>query len=126
MDAINTDEEQISNLNCRICQIHRIDWELAFFLWVAKCLQNHDLIVAAVKGQTSKVSHKYGIGVPTSVENVIDLDRVNKDTWWQDAISKEMRKEWVAFKILDDYQPTTIDWYQSSGHIVFDVKMDFI
>ena len=31
----------------------------------------------------------------------------------------------VAFKILEDEQKAPPGWKKSSGHIVFDVKMDF-
>ena len=40
-------------------------------------------------------------------------------------IIKEMRNVYVAFEILDDSQPTSIGWTQSSGHLVFEVKVDF-
>ena len=42
-----------------------------------------------------------------------------------DAIQLEMANVKVAFEILDDDDPLPIRWTQSSGHLVFDVKMDF-
>jgi hypothetical protein len=31
----------------------------------------------------------------------------------------------VAFEILDTDQPIPIGWKRSSGHLIFDIKMDF-
>ena len=79
-----------------------IDGESASCWRVPEYLRSHDLIVAAINRRASKVSHKYGIEVPTSLGHAIDLDRGNKDKLWQDAINKEMRNVCVSFEILDD------------------------
>ena len=36
-----------------------------------------------------------------------------------------MKQVLVAFEILEDKQPPPIGWTKSSGHLVFDIKMDF-
>ena len=81
--------------------------------------------MASVNKSTSKTSHEYGIKVPASVTEAIDLDLKDRNTHWQDAISKEMRNVCVSFEILDYSQSTPIRWTQSSGHLVFNVKMNF-
>ena len=50
---------------------------------------------------------------------------MNRNTGWKDAIDKEMKNVAVAFEILDDKTRIPIGWTKSSGHLVFDVKMDF-
>ena len=44
---------------------------------------------------------------------------------WEDAIQLEMTNVKVAFKILEKDKPIPIGWRKSSGHLVFNVKMDF-
>ena len=70
------------------------------------------------------VSHKYGIEVPTSVEHSLELDKKNGNTFWTDAIKKEMKNVGVAFDILDNDQNLPLGYNKASGHLIFDVKMD--
>jgi hypothetical protein len=72
-----------------------------------------------------KVSHKYGIEVPTSIEHGCKLDERNGDTYWRDALSKEMKNVGIAFQVLDEGQNQPVGWSKVTGHIIFDVKMDF-
>jgi hypothetical protein len=37
-----------------------------------------------------------------TVQQALDLDKKNSDTYWRDAIEKEMSNLKVAFDILDD------------------------
>ena len=85
-----------------------IDQEPALSWWARQYLHTHDIIVAAVNRRTSKASHKYGIKVSVFVKQAIDLDQRNKDIYWQDALSKEMRNICAAFEILDDSRTTPI------------------
>jgi len=59
------------------------------------------------------------------VEHAKIIDSRNKNTFWQDAIAKEMYNVSVAFKILENHENLPVGWTQSSGHMVFSVKMDF-
>jgi hypothetical protein len=62
--------------------------------------------------------------MPTSVAHAIEIDRKNGDRKWQDAIALEMVNVGVAFEVLDS-KPIPIGWRKVTGHLVFDVKMDF-
>jgi hypothetical protein len=73
-----------------------------------------------------KVTHKYGIEVPTSIEHGCALDEKNGDNYWRDALSKEMKNVGIAFlQVLDQGQDQPVEWSKVMGHIIFDVKMDF-
>ena len=63
--------------------------------------------------------------IPTSVAHAQQLDEENKNTFWQDAIKKEMYQVSVAFEILDNGAKPPPGWTKSTGHLIFDVKMDF-
>ena len=42
-----------------------------------------------------------------------------------DARDKEMHNVGVAFQILEKDEPVPIGWSKATGHMIFDVKMDF-
>ncbi len=92
-------------------------------------IQKRDVIVSAVKLQIRRTTHKYGIEMPAPgkdvVQNAIDLDRQNGNTLWMDLLAKEMRNLMIAFEILEPGQKAPPGWYKVTGHIIFDVKMDF-
>ena len=49
----------------------------------------------------------------------------NGNTFWRDAIRKEMTNVGIAFDILEDDEHLPVGYKKASGHIIFDVKMDF-
>jgi hypothetical protein len=104
-----------------------IDDECAFAYWVPYTLRKRDTIISAMKSRCKqkKVSHKYGIEVPSSIEHAIKLDENNGDNYWRDALSKEMKNVGIAFEVLDEGQNQPVGWSKVTGHIIFDVKMDF-
>ena len=62
------------------------------------------------------------------------MDEINGNTYWQDAINKEMSKAKISWKVLDGVTPNEarkgkvdglIGYQEIRNHIVFDVKMDF-
>lgn len=103
----------------------KIDDEPAFEWWVPYVLRKRDVIVSAVKSRMRKKTHKYGIEIPKSVEDAYRLDRENGNTFWADALSKEMGNVGIAFEILSPGERAPPGWTKASGHTIFDVKMDF-
>jgi hypothetical protein len=83
------------------------------------------VIVSAVNSRVRKTSHKYGIELPTSVTHAIEVNCKNGNTLWQDALSKEKGDVCIAFEILGPGMKAPPGWHKASGHLVFDVKMDF-
>ena len=53
--------------------------EPAFCWWVPYTLRRHDRIISSVKSRVKRMSHKYGIELPTSIEHAFEIDRRNKD-----------------------------------------------
>ena len=99
--------------------------EAAFAYWVPHTLRKRNVIVSIVKSRARKTSHKHGIELPTSVENAHELDKKNGNTFWCDAIKKEMHDIGIAFEILDEGENVPVGWRPVTGHMVFDVKMTF-
>ena len=76
--------------------------EPAFKWWVSYTLFRRDCIIARVNKRISKVTHKYCIELPTSVDEAKRLDEKNGNTLWIDAINKEIENLKVTFDILED------------------------
>ncbi len=83
------------------------------------------MIVSPVNSRVRKTSHKYEIELPTSGKHAIEINCKNGSTLWQYSLSKEMGNVCIAFEILGPGMKVPPGWYKASGHLVFDVKMDF-
>ena len=99
--------------------------EPAFAWWVPYTLHKRDMIIAGVNLRVRKATHKYGIEIPNSVTDAARIDKKNGNTFWMDAIKKEMINVGVAFKILKDKEQLPVGYKKATGHLVYDVKMDF-
>jgi hypothetical protein len=71
-----------------------------------------------------KQTHKFGIELPKTVKEALELDKKNGNTFWADAIAKEMKDVRVAFKILLDGQSVPIGYQKIPCHMIFDIKME--
>ena len=71
--------------------------EPAFAWWVPYTLSKREVILAAVKNQIRKMTHKYGIKIPRDVEHAHEIDLMNGNTMWRDALKEEMYNVGVAF-----------------------------
>ena len=53
------------------------------------------------------------------------FDKKNGNSFWSDALQKEMTNICIAFEILDKDTPVPMGWKKATGHIIWDVKIDF-
>jgi hypothetical protein len=99
--------------------------EPAFAWWVPFTLKKRDRIISAINTRVKRRTRKFGIKIPTSIAEAKAFDNKNGNTLWMDSLSKEMYEVGVAFRILEDDEHVPVGYAKSSGHVVFDVKMDF-
>ena len=99
--------------------------EPVFAWWVPYTLRKREIILAAVKNRIHKMTHKYGIAIPRDVEHAHEIDSRNGNTMWRDKLKKEMYNVRVAFEILDEGAHAPHGWKRVTGHLVWDVTMDF-
>ena len=78
---------------------------------------------AKTMGSAQK-KYKFGVRVPFSTKQAMQLDIENNNTLWKDAISKELKclSDWKVFRILDKGEQPPEGYKQIPYHIVFDVK----
>ena len=104
-----------------------IDHEPAFNWWVRHVLKKRDRIISLVKRRSArylKRTHKWGLEVPGTVDEALAIDKKNKNTFWADAIAKEMKNVRVAFKILENGEKVPIGYQFINTHMIFDIKME--
>jgi hypothetical protein len=99
--------------------------EPAFVWWVKDVLRKRDRIISKVKSKYWKRTHKFGIQVPKSVKEALQIDKETGTTFWRDAILKEMKNVMPAFKILEADEEVPIGYQHIRCHMIFDIKMDF-
>ena len=97
----------------------------AFAWWVPYTIKKRDRILKAQATRHARITHKFGIEIPMNVKEALDLDRDNKNTFWQDAIKKEMGTVEKAFDVLPKGSKKPVGYQEIKCHLVFDVKMDF-
>ena len=97
--------------------------EPAFAWWIPVVLKKRDRIICAVNKRYHKVTHKFGIEVPKTVRRALEIDKENGNTFWEDAINKEMQNVQIAFKIVEEGEIPKTSQYMDC-HMVFDVKLE--
>jgi hypothetical protein len=55
-------------------------------------------------------THKFGIMVPMTVAEALDLDKNRGTTHWQEAINLEAKNVEVAFQDLDDSEQVPVGY----------------
>jgi hypothetical protein len=104
-----------------------VNHEPAFNWWIPYVLKKRDRIILLVKKRNPgflKRTHKFGIEVPKTVKDALEIDRRNGNTFWADAIAKEMKDVHVAFKILLNRQSAPIGYQKIPCHMIFDIKSE--
>ena len=106
--------------------VSSIDNEPAFVWWVPFTLKKQDRIIKVVNNRVLKKTHKFSIEVPTSVEHARRLDEKNGNTYWTDAMEKEIRDVNVAFDVLEAGDGRTVPpgYQKIACHLIFDVKLE--
>ena len=87
-------------------------------------MKKRNRIIAKVKSKYWIRTHKLGIRVPKSVQEVKRIDEKNGDMLWWDSICKEMANVRVAFEEFEGDKSQLPPGYQEFGcHMIFDIKM---
>lgn len=90
-----------------------------FAWWVPYMLRKKDIIVTATNSHVRHQMHKQ------SIKEALAPDQANRNTFWTNAIKKEMGNVRVAFDVLSMNAKPLPGWKQTTGQIFFNVKMDF-
>mmetsp|Transcript_6492 Transcript_6492/g.15328 ORF Transcript_6492/g.15328 Transcript_6492/m.15328 type:complete len:280 (+) Transcript_6492:692-1531(+) len=71
----------------------------AFAWWVPHVTKKRDRFLGKVKSKYWERTHKkYGIRVPRTIQEALDIDEANGDNLWKDSIELEMKNNRIAFE----------------------------
>jgi hypothetical protein len=99
--------------------------EPAFAWWVPYTMRKRDIILSKIKARIRKTTHKYGIKLPVGIKHAMQTDTANENTLWKDVMAKEMTEVGVGFEVLPEGKAAPLGWKNVTGHLVWDVNMDF-
>ena len=81
---------------------NKIVEEPAFAWWVKDVLWKRNQIIAKIKSRYWKMTHKFGLKLPHSVQEALQIDEEMGTDFWRRAIEKEMKNVMPAFEQWDD------------------------
>ena len=87
---------------------NQLDQEPAFAWWVHNGLRYKKHIISKVKSHCWKTTHKYGIQLPHSVEDALELDCKSNTDYWAKAIAKENKQVKVLWHAMDGVTPNDV------------------
>eukprot|EP00957_Ditylum_brightwellii_P104738 7982483-Ditylum_brightwellii.AAC.1 len=73
-----------------------------------------------MKARIRKTAHKYKIEISMILPHAYEIDAANNNTFWQDAIRKEMTNIGIIFEILENDMKMPTERNMVTGHIIFD------
>jgi hypothetical protein len=79
---------------------NKIDDEPAFAWRVPFTLKKQESIISAVNKRYWKRTHKFGIRLPHTVEEALEIDKENNNDLWERSLQKEMANVIIAFKMI--------------------------
>ena len=85
-------------------------------------LNKRDRIISKTQQYWVKI-YKYGIRIPKTVKEAVEIDQYNGDTFWWDSIMQEIINVRPAFEVWvkrKEYLP--IGYQEIKCHMIFDIK----
>ena len=95
----------------------------AFAWWISHVNRKRKRIISKTKSKYWTRTHKFGIRLPHTVQEALSIDKENGDTFWWDALCKEMKNVRVAFEEYDGNIDDLVGYKKLDCHMIFDIKM---
>jgi len=97
--------------------------EPAFAWWVPHVIKKQERFINKVKSKYWERTHKYGVRIPKTIQEAIEIDKANGNILWQDAVRMEMKNNRVAFEEYEGDISKLVGYKRITGHMIFDVKL---
>ena len=95
-----------------------------FAWWIKKVLKKRDRIITKTARKYWQKTHKYGLRIPHTVKEAIEIDKENGDTLWWDAILQEMKNLRPEFEAYEGNKEDPPQGYQQiKWNMIFDIKL---
>ena len=90
---------------------------------VPHTLKKRESIISKIRSKYWQRTHKYGIRIPKSVEEALEIDEEEGNHVWRDSIAEEMTKIKDAFELYDGDTKDLIGYQKITTHFIFDIKL---
>ena len=113
---------------------NKIDDDQFFAWWMHYVFKKRDRIIAKAKNKYWRNTHKYGVRLPKTAAEALELDRQTGHPLWENYLKRDMNKEEISYEEVEgcttgEVRRGEVDelkgFQEITCHIVFDVKMDF-
>jgi hypothetical protein len=84
---------------------NRIIEEPAFKWWAPHVLCQQNRIISKAKSRYWKTTHKFGILLPITVKEALEINRARNTDFWRKAVNKEIAKDKIAWKTHNSFMP---------------------
>lgn len=104
---------------------NRIIEEPAFDWWAMHVLKRRTRLIKMSQSRHKRSGYKFGIRIPRSTTEALEIDAENGNTDWYDAIMKEMLNVRIAFNVLKRGDNAPPGYKKIPLSMIFDIKLDF-
>ncbi len=105
--------------------LNNLTQEPAFRWLVPFVLKKRERILKKVKSKYWSTSHKYGLELPKSVAQALEIDKRTGTDFWKKAIEKEIRNVFPAFEFIEGNDAKVPPGYEFvDTYFIFEIKMD--
>lgn len=78
---------------------HIVNTEPAFDWWLHEHIKRQNRMIKPTKKHLLEPGYKFGVRLPNTIPEALELDRINRNTLWYDTIIKKMQNVCIDFDI---------------------------
>jgi len=80
--------------------------------------------VRKIKSKYLSRTHKYGVRIPKSMQEAIEIDKESNTTLWWNSVMLEMNNVMPTFEVFEKIiEDLPIDYTQIKWHVIWNVKL---
>ena len=102
-----------------------IDSEPALDWWTKELLHKQKRLIKLSHKHAIQTGYKFGLRLPFTVMEALEIDQESNNNLWHDAIMKEMSNVRVAFELRERNTQPPVGYKHIPMKMIFDIKMDF-
>ena len=104
---------------------NRIIEEPAFDWWAAHVLKKRQRLIKMSQSRHKRSGYKFGIRIPRSTAEALEIDKENGNNDWYEAMMKEMNNVRIAFDTKRRGETASAGFKKIPLNMIFDIKLDF-
>ena len=93
--------------------------------WTKDLLHKQKRLIKLSQKRAIQTGYKFGLRLPFTVMEALEIDQESNNNLWHDAIMKEMSNVRVAFELKERNTQPPVGYKHIPMKMIFDIKMDF-